>query len=332
MESLVRKLREAGAKPAHERRLIANWLAGRVLDARTGRSDAELSESLAREIPAIAAELDAVASVASVHAGEDASERLLVSLADARSIETVRLPSSSLCASTQVGCAVGCAFCMTGREGLVRNLTTLEILAQVALARRRGHVRRVVFMGMGEPAHNLDHVFEAIDALIAWGSIGRKNLVISSVGDRRLFARLREREVQPALALSLHTTNAARRRALLPRAQAIDPAELVELAEEYALSSGIPTQYQWTLLAGVNDGEDEMAGIEHLLSGRYGVLNFIPWNRIDGVPYERPSLERMRAMSQRLHGRGILTKLRRSAGQDVDGACGQLRARATTAG
>ncbi len=330
MEVLLQRLRAAGAKPVHERRVLVNWLAGRALDARTTRGDAALPASLSAEIAAIGIELECAATVESIHPGEDASERLLVRVADGRSIETVRLPSSSLCASTQIGCAVGCAFCMTGREGLVRNLTTLEILAQVALARRRGPVRRVVFMGMGEPAHNLDRVLEAIDALIAWGGIGRKNLVISTVGDRRLFARLSARDVKPAIALSLHTTNAARRRDLLPRAPAVDPSELVALAEEYALASGIPTQYQWTLMAGVNDGDDELEGIQRLLDGRYGVINFIPWNRVDGVAYERPSLERMRAMSQWLHERGILAKLRRSAGQDVDGACGQLRARAAT--
>jgi 23S rRNA (adenine2503-C2)-methyltransferase len=327
MQGWTDRLRAAGAKPVHERRIIAQWLRGHALDACLTRGAPPFPSRLAREIPAITADLDRIASVDSAHPGDDASERLLLRLADGRSIETVRLPSSSLCASTQVGCAVGCAFCMTGREGLVRNLTTPELLAQVALARRRGPVRRVVFMGMGEPAHNLDHVLESVDALVAWGGIGRKNLVISSVGDRRLFARLAQHAVQPALALSLHTTNATRRRELLPRAPAIDPAELVELAEEYARSSGIPTQYQWTLLAGVNDGDDELAEIERLLRGRYAVLNFIPWNRVDGVEFERPSLERMRAMSHWLHERGILAKLRRSAGQDVDGACGQLRAR-----
>ncbi|MCY2960527.1 MAG: RNA methyltransferase [Planctomycetota bacterium] len=327
MDSLLERLRAAGAKPVHERRVLVNWLGGRALDARHSRGDAALPAPLAREIPAIAAELDLVASVDSVHPGDDASERLLVRLAGGRSIETVRLPSSSLCVSTQVGCAVGCAFCMTGREGLVRNLTSAEIVAQVVLARRRGPVKRVVFMGMGEPAHNLDSVLEAIDALVTWGGIGRKNLVISTVGDRRLFARLKDRAVKPAVALSLHTTNATRRRELLPRAPAVDPDELVAMAEEYALASGIPTQYQWTLLAGINDGDDELQGIERLLTGRYGVLNFIPWNRIEGVPYERPSIERMRFLSQWLHQRGILAKLRRSAGQDVDGACGQLRAR-----
>src|SRR5690606_26713505 len=120
VEALIQRLRACGAKPVHERRVLVNWLQGRSLDARHSRGDAALPAPLARAVPAIAAELDGLAALDSIHPGEDASERLLVRLADGRSIETVRLPSESLCASTQVGCAVGCAFCMTGREGLVR--------------------------------------------------------------------------------------------------------------------------------------------------------------------------------------------------------------------
>jgi 23S rRNA (adenine2503-C2)-methyltransferase len=328
VDSLQERLRSLGAKPVHARRILANWLGGRALDARATRGDAALPAPLQRAIPALEQEWDRLACVDSAHAGADGSERLLVRLVDGRSVETVRLPSGSLCVSSQVGCAVGCTFCMTGREGLARQLESREIVAQVALARRRGPVKRVVFMGMGEPAHNLDRVMDAIDALTSFGALGRKDVVISSVGDRRLFERLRDSRTKPALALSLHTTDAALRRQLLPRAPDIGPDELVELADEYARSSGIPTQYQWTLLAGVNDGDDELLGIERLIAGRYGVVNFIPWNAIDGSPYLRPELGRMRAMSQWLHQRGILAKLRRSAGQDVEGACGQLRARA----
>ncbi|MBL8861248.1 MAG: RNA methyltransferase [Planctomycetes bacterium] len=327
VQALLERLRSAGAKPAHERRALSNALAGRPLDARRARGDAAFPRGLELALPAAQRALESLATIESAHPGLDGSERLLVRLADGRSVETVRLPSLSLCASTQVGCAVGCTFCMTGREGLARNLAADEILAQVMLARRRGPVKRVVFMGMGEPAHNLAAVLAAVDALVEWGGLGRKDLVISSVGDRRLFARLAEHPVKPALALSLHTLDAARRRELLPRAPAIDPEELVELAQEQARASGIPTQVQWTLLAGVNDGDDELARIERVLAGRWAVLNFIPWNAVDGVAYERPSAERLRAIGTRLGAAGVFVKFRRSAGQDVDGACGQLRAR-----
>ncbi len=183
-------------------------------------------------------------------------------------------------------------------------------------------------MGMGEPAHNLDNVLEAIELLGTIGNVGHKNLVFSTVGDARVFERLLQERVKPALALSLHTTDAALRRKLLPRAPDMTPEEVVAQGERYARATGYPIQYQWTLLEGVNDGPADIEGIVRLLSGKYGVLNMIPFNAVDGVAFSRPSWERCEQMARALHERGILTKLRNSAGQDIDGGCGQLRARA----
>ncbi len=183
-------------------------------------------------------------------------------------------------------------------------------------------------MGMGEPAHNLAAVMSAIDLLATIGGIGQKNLVFSTVGDRRVFERLPLGPVRPALALSLHSSDAALRAKLLPRAPAIEPAELVELGERYARATHYPIQYQWTVLEGVNDTDAELDGIVRLLAGKYAVMNLIPYNAIEGLPFSRPAAARAEAMSYYLYQRGILTKLRQSAGQDIDGGCGQLRARA----
>jgi 23S rRNA (adenine2503-C2)-methyltransferase len=218
---------------------------------------------------------------------------------------------------------------MTGRDGLLRQLGSAEIVAQVVLARARRPIRRVVFMGMGEPADNMDNVLEAIDLLGTAGGIGHKNLVFSTVGDRRVFERLPLGTVKPALALSLHTTRPELRTRLLPRAPQIDPAELVELGEAYARKTGYPIQYQWTLLEGINDSDEELEGIAHLLTGKYAMMNFIPYNSNEGLGYKRPSDELANAMATWLQQRGILTRLRNSAGQDIDGGCGQLRARST---
>jgi 23S rRNA (adenine2503-C2)-methyltransferase len=309
----------------HEARILRAWLRGGVLDAEG--TQPELPSRLKALLPAIAADLRDLARVRSEHGGADGSTRLLLDLADGQSVETVLLPPTGVCVSTQVGCAVGCTFCMTGREGLVRQLGSAEIVAQVVLARARQPVRKVVFMGMGEPAHNLDNVLEAIHLLGTAGDIGHKNLVFSTVGDRRVFERLPEGPVKPALALSLHTTDPELRARLLPRAPKLDPAELVELGERYARATTYPIQYQWTLLAGVNDSDEELDRIATLLKGKYAVMNFIPYNTVEGLDYRRPSWERAAAMARYLHQRGVLTKLRRSAGQDVEGGCGQLRAR-----
>jgi len=272
-------------------------------------------------------------------------------------VESVLLPRGGLCVSTQVGCAVGCVFCMSGRDGLLRQLGSAEIVAQVELARRRRAVSKVVFMGMGEPAHNLGNVLEAIELLGTQGNIGHKNLVLSTVGDLRVFERLMEGLsspspqpqpspggrgvngegqssillVKPALAISLHSTDATLRARLLPRAPQIAVEELVERAEVYARATAYPVQYQWTLLEGVNDSDAELERIVQLLSGKYAVMNFIPFNAVDGLDYRRPSSERTAAMAHTLHRHGILVRIRDSAGQEIEGACGQLRARAVKA-
>jgi 23S rRNA (adenine2503-C2)-methyltransferase len=129
------------------------------------------------------------------------------------------------------------------------------------------------------------------------------------------------------LALSLHSTNAALRATLLPRAPRIDPEELVDLSEHYARATGYPIQYQWTLLAGINDSDEEVDRIARLLAGKYAMMNFIPYNANEGLGFSRPSYERACAMAAQLQERGILTRLRNSAGQDIAGGCGQLRAR-----
>ncbi len=254
--------------------------------------------------------------------------RLLVELHDGQMVESVLLPRGGLCVSTQVGCAVGCVFCMSGRDGLLRQLGSAEIVAQVVLARRRRAVSKVVFMGMGEPAHNLDNVLEAIELLGTHGNIAHKNLVLSTVGDVRVFERLPKEKVKPALALSLHTTDAALRARLLPRAPQIAIEELVVRAEAYARATSYPTQYQWTLIEGVNDSDAEVARIAQLLAGKYAIMNFIPYNDVDGLGFRRPSAERIAHMVQALSRQGIYVRVRDSAGQEVEGACGQLRARA----
>jgi len=328
IHDLKQRLRAAGAGPSHEQRILRLWSHARPRNSGRRLPESFFPASLMAALPAIEAELAGLARIQSVHPGADGSERLLVALADGQTVESVLLPREGLCVSSQVGCAVGCRFCMTGRDGLLRQVGSAEIVAQVVLARLRRPVRKVVFMGMGEPAHNLDNVMEAIELLGTVGNVGHKNLVFSTVGDPRAFERLQQERVKPALALSLHTTRAALRRELLPRAPAMTPEELVEAGERYARATGYPIQYQWTLIEGVNDSDDEIDGIVRLLSGKFGVLNMIPFNAVDGVAFARPSMARCEAMARALHARGVLTKLRHSAGQDIDGGCGQLRARA----
>ncbi|HEY4082516.1 MAG TPA: RNA methyltransferase [Burkholderiaceae bacterium] len=330
LSDLRQRLRALGALPKHEGRVLRDWVQAKPHDSGRRRPENFLPLAVREALPAIDAELDALTRLMSEHPGEDGSARLLVGLRDGQTVESVLLPRGGVCVSSQVGCAVGCQFCMTGRDGLIRQVSSAEIVAQVVLARRKRAVNKVVFMGMGEPAHNLENVMEAIELLGTEGNIGHKNLVFSTVGDPRVFERLLAPDsgpVKPALALSIHTSKPDLRAELLPRAPRMTPQELVDAGEQYAQLTGYPIQYQWTLLEGVNDGEDEMDGIVALLKGKYGVLNMIPYNTIPDLAFKRPSWERARAIAEHLHQRGVLTKLRDSAGQDVDGGCGQLRAR-----
>ncbi|MFK4072417.1 RNA methyltransferase [Ectopseudomonas khazarica] len=330
LTELSRRLADLGAKPQHIGRITRAWLQGKPLDAGTKHQKTEnfLPLTVREGLPAIAAGLEQLARVSTEHPGADGSSRLLVELADRQMVESVLLPRDGLCISSQVGCAVGCTFCMTGKSGLLRQLSSAEMVAQVVLGRRRRAVKKVVFMGMGEPAHNLDNVLEAIDLLGTEGGIGHRNLVFSTVGDPRVFERLPQQRVRPALALSLHTTDAELRQRLLPRAPRIDPERLMELGEAYARAIDYPIQYQWTLLRGINDSQAELDNILRLFKGKFAVLNLIPYNSLEADEYQRPDGERIVEIVRYLHSRGVLTKVRNSAGQDVDGGCGQLRARA----
>ncbi len=331
IDDFHQRLTDLGAKPLHIGRITRAWLQGKPLDTGTRNQKTEnfLPLTVRNALPQLSSELDGLARLSAEHPAGDGSARLLVELADKQMVESVLLPRDGLCVSSQVGCAVGCVFCMTGKSGLLRQLSTAEIVAQVALARRFRAVKKVVFMGMGEPAHNLDNVLEAINLLGTEGGIGQRNLVFSTVGDPRVFERLPQQQIKPALALSLHSTDAELRQTLLPRAPRIDPEELVELGERYARQIDYPIQYQWTLLKGINDSQAEMDGILRLLKGKYAIMNLIPYNSLEADEFQRPDGERIVQIVRYLHSRGVLTKVRNSAGQDIDGGCGQLRARAS---
>ena len=321
------QLRCLGARPAHEQRILRLWSQAKSQNSGSRPLESFMPAALRQALPQLTDSLSNLLRLQSTHPAEDGSVRWLLALQDGQTVETVGLPRDGVCVSSQVGCAVGCVFCMTGKEGLIRQVGSAEIVAQVAFARLHRAVKKVVFMGMGEPAHNLDNVLEAIEVLGTVGNIGHKSLVFSTVGDSRVFERLPLGLVKPALALSLHSTRADLRAELLPRAPKMTPEELVEAAEIYAQQTGYPIQYQWTLLEGVNDTKEEIEGIVRLLKGKYALMNMIPYNSVDGLPFRRPSWERAAEIARTLHRQGILTKLRNSAGQDVEGGCGQLRAR-----
>ena len=249
-------------------------------------------------------------------------------LADGECVEAVLLPRQALCVSTQVGCVVGCVFCMTGRCGLIRQLSSAEIVAQVVAARRvRPDIKKVVFMGMGEPSHNLKAVMEAVEFLGDVAQFQHKQLVISTVGDERLFETIKNARVKPALALSLHTTDNDKRRKLLPHARPIPVEVLLQEATDYARRTKYPLQIESTLMEGVNDSIEEVERLADLIEEELAMVNFIAVNPIDDSPFSRPSRKRIEDLITVLRKRRIIATIRDSVAQDINGGCGQLRGR-----
>lgn len=314
-----------GAKPEHVRRIWRAWLGmGSWQPPACWRFPAPL----AARIDDIRARLEALVRFEHVESREADSGKLLVHLTDGECVEAVLLPRQAVCVSTQVGCAVGCVFCMTGRGGLVRQLSSAEIVAQVVAARRiRPDLKKVVFMGMGEPSHNLRAVMQAVEFLADVAEFQHKQLVVSTVGDERLFAAIRTARVKPALALSLHTTDNEKRRRLLPKSRPIPVEELLQQATDYAALSKYPLQIEWTLMAGVNDTEAEVERLADLIEGKLAMVNFIAVNSVEGSPFVRPTRAHMEDLITILRRRRLVATIRDSAAQDIEGGCGQLRAR-----
>lgn len=318
---IEQKLRKAGCKSVHVERFWRNWYSGKRLNnckvsfpAATEAILPELKEFLTCQL------------TAKEKAVSKTGTRWVLEASDGQLIECVLLPREGVCVSTQVGCAVGCVFCMTGKSGLIRQLTDLEIAAQVQYAMRNAPVKKVVLMGMGEPSHNLRAVLSAVEHIVRYSGIGYKEVVVSTVGDRRLFDALLKSDIKPALAISLHSAIDGKRRVLLPRAADLTVKEILEFGARYAEAGKYPIQYQWTLINGLNDGIDEIEALASLWS-RQAVLNMIPVNAVEGSPYKRPSVEQIKKIKEACRANGILLKFRDSAAQDVDGGCGQLRAR-----
>lgn len=325
LSEYTERWRALGAKPMHERRIWRAWLGRGPWSA---PQNVRFPEALAAQLPAIRAELESLVRFDARASAQAQSAKLLVHLKDGEMVESVLLPRRALCISTQVGCAVGCVFCMTGKSGLVRQLSSAEIIAQVVAALRvRPETRKVVLMGMGEPSHNLRAVCEAVTFLGDVAGFAHKQIVVSTVGDERLFARLPTLSVKPAIALSLHTTDEDKRARLLPRAARMPIEALLDKTLTYAEQTKYPAQIEWTLMAGVNDSPEEVERLAQLLRGRYAMVNFIAVNPIPASGFVRPEQAHIESLITILRRSGTVATLRESAAQDIDGGCGQLRAK-----
>jgi 23S rRNA (adenine2503-C2)-methyltransferase len=265
---------------------------------------------------------------------KDGTHKLLLQLPDGEHIECVLIQEDkrrTACISTQVGCGMGCVFCASGLNGVVRNLTTGEILEQLVRLRNllpaEERLTHIVVMGMGEPLANLDALLEALQVA---GSkegldIGARHITISTVGLPVKIRRLADLGKQYHLAVSLHAPNDALRTRIVPTNPKTGLAEILAAADYFFAKTGRQVTFEYVLLRGVNDSRHHAEELVRLLRGRHAHVNLIPFNEVSGLPYLRPADEALADFMGCLTQAGLSVKVRKRKGSEIDAACGQLR-------
>ena len=263
----------------------------------------------------------------------DGTRKFGLELVDGRRIESVFIPdtpSMTLCISTQVGCAMSCGFCLTGKMGLVRNLTAGEIVGQVrVLGEVTGLLNEpfnIVLMGMGEPLHNYDNTMKALRMLHSEHglAVSPRRVTLSTVGIIPGLERLAREPLMPNLAVSLHATTDEQRTALVPPNRRYPLAQILEACRRFPLKKRSRITFEYVMLDHVNDTPEDARRLVRLLEGIKAKVNLIPLNPAPGIPYARPSDERVNQFAQILADRHITVSVRKSRGQDIRAACGQL--------
>ena len=288
-----------------------------------------LQDELAKEY-----EIPSLTLVKQQQSTRDGTNKFLFQLSDNHFIESVWLPyehGNSVCISSQVGCAFGCRFCASGITGLTRNLTVGEMLGQVyriqdIIGQRVSHV---VVMGMGEPLDNYSSFVSFVRQLShpKGLQISQRNITASTCGLAPQIRKLAKEHLQITLALSLHATTNEKRRTLMPVTSTYPLEDVLEACEEYFAGTGRRVTYEYSLVAGVNDGEEELRELTELLRGKKCHVNLIPINAIDERKFAPPNPETAIKFKKNLEKCGINVTIRREMGTDIDGACGQLRRR-----
>jgi 23S rRNA (adenine2503-C2)-methyltransferase len=263
----------------------------------------------------------------------DGTRKLVLELADRRQIESVFIPDTpamTFCVSTQVGCAMACGFCLTGKMGLVRHLTAGEIAGQVrVLAAATGLLEQpfnIVLMGMGEPLHNYDNTMKALRMLHeeAGLAVSPRRVTLSTVGIVPALERLAKEPLMPNLAVSLHATTDDQRTALVPPNRKYPLAAILDACRAFPLKKRNRITFEYVLLEGVNDTPEDARRLVRLLSGIKSKVNLIPLNPAPGIPFSRPADARVDRFAEILARAHVTVSVRKSRGRDIRAACGQL--------
>ena len=263
----------------------------------------------------------------------DGTEKFLLRLADGRHIESVFIPDTpamTFCISTHVGCAMACSFCLTGKMGLVRNLTAAEIVGQVRVLAGALNMRdtrfNIVLMGMGEPLHNYDETMKALRILADEHGFGMspRRITLSTVGLLPALERLAAEPVMPNLAISLHAPTDLQRGELVPINRKYGVDDIIEACKRFPLKRRSRITFEYVLLAGVNDSPQDARRLAKLVAGVKSKVNLIPLNAAAGIPFERPSDEAIDRFARIVSEHGVDVSVRKSRGRDIRAACGQL--------
>lgn len=330
------------ALPAYRAKQVRRWL----LEKRASDWDSmtDLPKGLRGRL---AGELRLwTAEVAKHTSADDGTEKLLLQLEGGGRIECVLLRENvgerakaegglrrTMCISTQVGCAMGCVFCASGLDGVERNLTTGEIVEQVLRLQHRlapdERLSHVVVMGMGEPLANLDNLLPALDEVSRPDGLGvsPRRITISTVGLPPAIRRLARSEdgSRYRLAISLHAPNDELRNRIVPVNQKIGVEAVMAAADDYYAVSGRRLTFEYVLLADLNDQAEHAHQLVALLRSRNALLNVIPYNPVEGLPYRTPTMEAQRSFRAILEAGGVEVRFRHRKGDKINAACGQLR-------
>jgi 23S rRNA (adenine2503-C2)-methyltransferase len=339
LAGLESQLAAWGGKTSHARRLLLDYYAGAgKVNWERHRLPRRLQERLSAECVLLES------AVVWRSAAADGTVKLLLKLADGKTVESVAMPAYQKdrlagCVSSQVGCAMACDFCATTQTGFERNLSTGEMVEQFLHLRSEAQaagrrLQTVVFMGMGEPMLNLDNVLEAAQRMAgeAMGALGWRQITVSTVGIVPGIDAMTAADLNINLAVSLHAPDDATRAKLIPSGRRFGVGEILAAADRYQAKQGRPVSIQYCLLGGVNDSVEQARQLAALLAGRRMHVNLLHYNptgaSLTGRTYEPSPVGAADSFIAELRARGVVAHFRRSRGREIDAACGQLRRRA----
>jgi 23S rRNA (adenine2503-C2)-methyltransferase len=328
LTELEQALESMGHPRFHARQLF-QWVHKRGVTDFAGMTDLgrELRSSLAAAFRVVAPE------VVRTEKSSDGTTKFLLRLEDGQLIESVFIPdtpANTFCLSTQVGCAMKCGFCLTGKMGIIRNLTAGEIAGQVRVLVRELDMLQarfnIVLMGMGEPLHNYDAVMKALRILADEHglAVNPRRVTLSTVGVLPALERLATEPLMPNLAISLHATTEEQRDLLVPINRKYGLKELLDACRRFPVKRRDRITFEYVMLKDVNDTDEDAKRLVRLLNGIKAKVNLLPLNEAAGIPYERPSDARVNRFAQIVADRGLTVSVRKSRGRDIRAACGQL--------